>query len=138
MLRLGEHLSVQVHLIRGGSRPGVPTLGDNSDAAGVLLIRRDRFATGAPNTLMLWSTIDLNNSPLGRLGGALRLGQAWVSQRELWWSGHPTVVWQRQDRSTVPAGAASSWRRAGQQRYPNHRRTLSASRDGRSQFQQKM
>lgn len=101
MLRLGEHLSVQVHLIRGGSRPGVPTLGDNSDAAGVLLIRRDRFATGAPNTLMLWSTIDLNNSPLGRLGGALRLGQAWVSQRELWWSGHPTVVWQRQDRSTV-------------------------------------
>jgi hypothetical protein len=24
-----------------------------------------------------------------------------VSQRELWWSGHPTVVWQRQDRSTV-------------------------------------
>lgn len=101
MVRLGEHLSVQVHLTRGGSRPGIPTLGDNSDAAGALLLRRDRFASGAPPTLMLWSTIDLNNSALARLGGALRLGQAWVSQRELWWSGHPTVVWNRQDRSTV-------------------------------------
>jgi hypothetical protein len=31
----------------------------------------------------------------------MRLGQVWVAQRELWWSGHPTVVWQRQDRTTV-------------------------------------
>ena len=98
-VRLGEHLNVQVRLIRPGSRSG--TTGDDSDAIGALLIRRDAFATGAPTTLMLWGNLDLSGSTLARLGGALRLGQVWVSQRELWWSGHATVVWQRQDQSTV-------------------------------------
>ena len=51
-------------------------------------------ATGTPES-------EPCGSPLARLGGALRLGQAWVSQRELWWSGHPTVVWQRHDQSMV-------------------------------------
>jgi serine/threonine protein kinase len=101
MVRLGEHLVVQVHLLHSGSRPGAPPVGEGCDAIGCLLIRRDPFAIGAPTTLMLWSHLDLHGSPLARLGGALRLGQAWVSQRELWWSGHPTVVWQRHDQSMV-------------------------------------
>lgn len=101
MVRLGEHLLVQVHLVRFGSRPGTPLVGDDGDSTGALLLRRDRFAVGVPPTLMLWGGLDLSGSAIARLGGALRLGQVWVSQRELWWSGHPTVAWQRQDRSTV-------------------------------------
>jgi len=101
LVRLGEHLGVQGSLLRASSRPGISPATDDSDAIGVLLIRRDRFASGAPPTLMLWSNLELSGSPLARLGGALRLGQVWVSQRELWWSGHPTVVWHRQDQSTV-------------------------------------
>ena len=76
-------------------------MGDDGDSTGALLLRRDRFAVGTPPTLMLWGGLDLSGSAIARLGGALRLGQVWVSQRELWWSGHATVAWQRHDRSTV-------------------------------------
>ena len=92
-LRLGEHLTVQVSFLAGdGAMSGPP---------GAVLVRRDRFAATVPPTLMLWSQLNLPAAPLSSLGGAMRLGQVWVAQRELWWSGHPTVVWQRQDQSTV-------------------------------------
>jgi hypothetical protein len=65
------------------------------------LVRRDRYAAEVPPTLMLWQNLPLPGSPLARLGGAMRCGQIWVAQRELWWSGHPAVVWQRADHTTV-------------------------------------
>ena len=71
------------------------------DVAGVILTRQDAYAAGVPPTLMLWQQIALPGSPLSRLGGAMRWGQVWVANRELWWSGHPTVAWQRQDHSNV-------------------------------------
>ena len=98
-VRLGEHVTVQVTPLpeRAATSTGQPP----SDATGALLTRRDAYAVGVPPTLMLWQQLQLSDSPLRQLGGAMRLGQVWVAQRELWWSGHPTVVWQRQDRTTV-------------------------------------
>jgi hypothetical protein len=81
-----------------GQLPGSEVL---YDSPGVFMTRRDAYAIGAPPTLMLWQQLQLRGSPLERLGGAMRLGQLWVAQRELWWSGHPTAVWQRQDHTTV-------------------------------------
>lgn len=92
-LRLGEHLAVQVSLLAG--------VGPTGEVPGAYLSRRDRYAAGVAPTLMLWQNLPLRGSPLERLGGGLRFGQVWVAQRELWWSGHPAVVWQRQDGSTV-------------------------------------
>ncbi len=101
LLRLGEHLTVHVTLL-GGS--GLQSGGGDvppSEIPGVLLIRRDRYAVGVAPALVLWQNMPLSGSPLERLGGAMRWGQVWVAQRELWWSGHPAVVWQRQDHTTV-------------------------------------
>jgi serine/threonine-protein kinase len=102
LLRLGEHLTVEVALLMGSQPVGDgPQPGALAETAGALLSRRDRYAIGLAPTLMLWQTLPLFGSPLSRLGGAMRCGQIWVAQRELWWSGHPAVVWQRQDRTTV-------------------------------------
>ena len=104
LVRLGEHLTVHVTLL--GHPSAEPR--DNGlatellyDSPGAFLTRRDAYAVGAPPTLMLWQKLQLRGSPLERLGGAMRLGQIWVAQRELWWSGHPTAVWQRHDHTTV-------------------------------------
>jgi serine/threonine protein kinase len=93
VLRLGQHLAVRVTLLAGESG------GDPPPAA--LLERQDSYAAGVPQTLMLWLPLSARGSPLEQLGGALRHGQVWVAHRELWWSGHPTVIWQRQDHSSV-------------------------------------
>lgn len=100
VLRLGEHLAVHVTLLGtapAGEAGGVPA----SEIPGALLVRRDSYAVGVPPTLVLWQNLPLRGSPLERLGGAMTCGQIWVAQRELWWSGHPAVVWQRQDHTTV-------------------------------------
>jgi len=104
LVRLGEHLSLHVTLLASGkSAHGDAASVPPSEIPGALLVRRDRYAAGVPPTLVLWQSIPLplQGSPLARLGGALRCGQIWVAQRELWWSGHPAVVWQRQDHTTV-------------------------------------
>lgn len=93
LLHLGQHLAVQITLIHGDPKEDPPP--------GVLLQRRDDYAIGVPATLMLWQPLPTRGSPLERLGGAMRWGQVWVAHRELWWSGHPTVIWQRQDHSSV-------------------------------------
>ncbi|MBL9003952.1 MAG: FHA domain-containing protein [Myxococcales bacterium] len=93
VLRLGQHLAVRVSLLSGESSADPPP--------GALLQRTDAYAPGVPPTLMLWQPLAVRGSPLERLGGALRYGQVWVAHRELWWSGHPTVLWQRQDHSSV-------------------------------------
>ncbi len=100
LLRLGEHLTLHVTLL-GGDLKGDGQAEAPSEIPAVLLVRRDRYAAGLPPTLFLWQNMPLQGSPLMRLGGAMRCGQIWVAQRELWWSGHPAVVWQRQDHSTV-------------------------------------
>jgi serine/threonine protein kinase len=100
LVRLGEHLTVHVTLLGqsgGGDPGGLPP----SEMPGALLVRGDRYAKGVPPTLMLWQNLPLPGSPIAQLGGALRFGQLWVAQRELWWSGHPTVVWQRQDHTPM-------------------------------------
>ena len=74
----------------------------------MLLTRSDPYAQGAPPVLMLWQKIDLFRSPLFHLGGAMRLGQLWASLRELWWSGHPDILWQRCDGTRVIGPAAHS------------------------------
>ncbi len=93
VLRLGQHLAVRVTLLAGESAADAPPA--------ALLQRQDAYAPGVPATLMLWQSLAARGSPLERLGGALRFGQVWVAHRELWWSGHPTVIWQRQDHSSV-------------------------------------
>lgn len=93
MLRLGQHLAVRVTLLSGEAPSDAPP--------GALLQRQDEYAPGVPATLMLWQQLSVRGSPLERLGGAMRFGQVWVAHRELWWSGHPTVIWQRQDHSSV-------------------------------------
>ena len=111
LLRLGEHLTVHVTLLLAPQVPaerprprdapsgsGEMALGESP---GAFLTRRDRYAVGVPPTLMLWQYLPLQGSPLERLGGAMRLGQVWMAQRELWWSGHPSVAWQRRDHTTV-------------------------------------
>lgn len=97
VLRLGEHLAVHVTLL--GAQPHSDEAA--SETPGALLVRRDTYAVGVPPTLVLWQHMALRGSPLERLGGAMTCGQIWVAQRELWWSGHPAVVWQRQDHTTV-------------------------------------
>ena len=102
LVRLGEHLTVHVTLLghpSANQRDGVAE--PLYDSPGAFMTRRDAYAVGAPPTLMLWQQLPLRGSPLERLGGAMRLGQIWVAQRELWWSGHPTAVWQRHDHTTV-------------------------------------
>lgn len=101
LVRLGEHLMVHVTLLgqSGGETDAAPV--PPSEIPGALLVRRDRYAADVPPTLMLWQNLPLPGSPLARLGGAMRCGQIWVAQRELWWSGHPAVVWQRADHTPV-------------------------------------
>lgn len=124
LLRLGEHLTVHVTLLGPsliatgpGSSAGVGERSRARDAPsgsgsgsgevvgcespGAFLSRRDSYAAGVPPTLMLWQHLPLAGSPLELIGGAMRLGQVWVAQRELWWSGHPSVSWQRRDHTTV-------------------------------------
>ena len=104
LVRLGEHLTVHVTLLgqpSAAQRDSGPAAELLYDSPGAFMTRRDAYAVGAPPTLMLWQQLALRGSPLERLGGAMRLGQIWVAQRELWWSGHPTAVWQREDHSTV-------------------------------------
>jgi serine/threonine-protein kinase len=93
LLHLGQHLAVQITLLQSSPSSDPPP--------GALLQRRDGYAVGLPATLMLWQQLPTRGSPLERLGGAMRWGQVWVAHRELWWSGHPTVIWQRQDHSSV-------------------------------------
>lgn len=93
LLHLGQHLAVQVTLLNSNPAEEPPP--------GALLQRRDAYASGLPATLMLWQQLPTRGSPLEHLGGAMRWGQVWVAHRELWWSGHPTVIWQRQDHSSV-------------------------------------
>ena len=93
LVRLGQHLAVLATLLPGESSEDPPPA--------VLLQRQDGYAPGLPATLMLWGQLSTRSSPLARLGGAMRFGQIWVAHRELWWSGHPTVIWQRQDHSSV-------------------------------------
>ncbi|MCS6914582.1 MAG: FHA domain-containing serine/threonine-protein kinase [Myxococcales bacterium] len=90
LLRLGEHLELRVRLVAPAG-----------EVAGALLSREDAYAAGVPATLMLWQKMPLGGSPLAPLGGALRLGQIWHVQRELWWSGDPSVLWQREDGTKV-------------------------------------
>lgn len=102
LLRIGEHLTVHVTLL--GQVPSAESSADGeppSEIPGALLTRRDAYAAGVPPTLVLWQHMQLPGSLLVRLGGAMRCGQIWVAQRELWWSGHPAVAWQREDHTTV-------------------------------------
>lgn len=104
LLRLGEHLTVHVTLLGLGASPApgaAPSSAPAVESPGAFLTRRDGYAAGVPPTLMLWQQLQLAGSPLERMGGAMRLGQVWVAQRELLWSGHPTVAWQRRDHTTV-------------------------------------
>lgn len=95
VLRLGQHLQLRLTGLVDAQ------VVEGSDLPGVLIERLDTFADGAPKTVMLWQQIAAAASPLAELGGAMRLGDLWVAQRELWWSGDATVSWQRQDGLAV-------------------------------------
>jgi hypothetical protein len=99
-VRMGEHLALRVNIL-GPKGPG-----RGQEVVGALLQRGDNYASGAAPTLMLWQRMPLCGSPLAALGGAMTLGALWVSQRELWWSGDQSILWQRKDGTRVSGPAA--------------------------------
>lgn len=92
---MGEHLTLQVKYVEVSGDGAAPAV------VGALLTRRDGFAEGVPQTLMLWQRLPLHESPLQESFPALSRGELWIAQRELYFGGAPGVVWSRQDGSPV-------------------------------------
>lgn len=95
LLRMGEHLTLQVRLLHSSESD------DAEEVIGAYLERQDPYAAGVPPTLMLWHRVALGESPLAQLAGAFAAGHLWIAQRELFFSGHPALNWQRQDHTPV-------------------------------------